>query len=102
MLMFFFFGFFPLDASGNDRKVLATLFAAEQFVGRCDWSWNEVAEQGLSLNRDEARSYLMSSDSESPLSFERQSLYDYLFERHPELKLSAFIPDEIKQKFSSE
>jgi len=93
--MFFFFHLVPFD-----RDRLSSLVAYENVFGRHALCWDELTECGLSLNREEAMRYVKEQGERLPP--EREALYELLFDRHPELKLSLFYPEELLERFEGE
>jgi hypothetical protein len=105
MIPLFFFWFLETerqpphkDRQQSDQKLLTSLIALERFFGRKAWSWENLADFGLSLSREEARRYLKLSELDSPLTSEREALFEYLFDHHPELKISAFSSKELSRR----
>jgi len=86
--MFFF--------SEQDRERLTNLVAWEQVFGRRGLSWEELDAWGLTLHREEAAHYLNSV--EPALAPHRRALYELLFDEHPELELSVFSPQELRER----
>lgn len=97
MLLFFFVYFDDvLRRSIVEKRRLAFLLAGERFFGRRPWMWEDLAKMGLTLNRQEARNYLHKLGDQLPP--DRAALYEYLFQKHPELRLASFTPEEIAEK----
>lgn len=93
LFWFYFFGSF----SASDRPTLTVLIGSEKVLGWKPWYWEGLPKLGLTLNRTEARSYLL--EKSGSIGEEREALYEFLFENHPELRLSAFSAEELRQEF---
>jgi hypothetical protein len=96
-MLFFYYFYLPLN---EERLRLTFLIGSEKLLGWQPWYWEGLRKLGLSLNRKEAREYLLNEDRS--LDHEREALYEFLFENHPELKLSAFSADELRQLLRAE
>lgn len=81
----------------GDRRMLTFLIGFEKVLGWKPWYWEGLPKMGLSLNRSEAREILWGG--KELVEAEREALYEFLFENHPELKLSAFSAEELRQEF---
>lgn len=77
--------------TSRDRRTLTFLIGAEYVLGKKSLSWEKLPKLGLTLNKTEARSYLRENGL---INKEREALYEFLFENHPELKLSVFSADQ--------